>query len=542
MNIGTYKEEVQNWIKEIQHNRGRNPERMLWYCDKIEEYGRKVHDDALIGFACFSRGETYYLMNDVKNFYTQMLACLAPMEKIGEWGYLAMANNMLGIMSLNRGNVLFAMDYYMKAINYCQTYQLPDLEWMIHMNIYTLYLNLGEYQKALDHLKIGYHYIISHPNRPEYHENLTSVYIGMAKVYLKKEDLTKAGSYKQKVERDCIPYLDPLNRLIVDCFLARYYDAVGEEEQLLAVIEQIGQSITKDIPIMDIFDDLCEYMEMLIEIGHLDDFQSVYHVVERLAEWTTVRNMRKKLLTMKIRYHQSKGEIEEQKQAALSYYELSEQMERENRLMVSNMIALRSSLNDLAQINQEVERENLVLHRKSETDALTGLYNRFKLNEYGEEAFQRTQKKKTGLAIEILDVDYFKQYNDNYGHQAGDAAICAIADAMMNLQNHSGIFCSRYGGDEFVIVYEDFTQQEVLQLAEDLKRAILEKKIPHAYSKASEVVTISQGICWGVPKDGYKVWDYLHTADELLYQVKKVSRNSIRIGKIEEFMRQEKEV
>ena len=537
-----YKEEVQNWIKEIQQNRGKDPERLLRYCDKIEDYGRKVHDDALIGFACFSRGETYYLMNDVKNFYAQMLACLASMEEIGEWGYLAMANNMLGIMSLNRGNVLFAMDYYMKAINYCQTYRLQDLEWMIHMNIHTLYLNLGEYQKALDHLKIASNYIASNQNRPEYYQNLTSVYVGMAKIYLKTDELHKADGYKKKIENECMPHLDPLNRLSVDCFLARYYYAAGEEALLPEVIGRIGSGITKDIPIMDIFDDLCEYMDMLIEIGRLDDFRSVYEVMERLTEWTTVTNMRKKLLSMKIRYHDAKGEEEEKKDAALVFYELSEQMERENSLMVSNMIKLRSTLDDLALINQEVERENLALHRKSETDALTGLYNRFKLNEYGEEAFRRALEQQKGLGMEILDVDYFKQYNDHYGHQAGDAAICVVADAMAELQERSGIFCSRYGGDEFVIIYEGFNRQDVLRLAEELKDSICKKAIPHVHSKAAGVLTISQGICWGVPKAGDKVWDYLHTADQLLYQVKKVSRNSIRIGAIGEYMKQEKEV
>ncbi len=120
MNISLYMQEVQNWIKEIQPDRGRDSKRLMENCDKIEEYGRKIHDDALIGFACFSRGETYYLMNDTRNFYVQMIACIPSMEKIGEWGYVVMANNMLGIMSLNRGNAPYAMDYYLKALSYCE--------------------------------------------------------------------------------------------------------------------------------------------------------------------------------------------------------------------------------------------------------------------------------------------------------------------------------------------------------------------------------------------------------------------------------------
>ena len=67
-------------------------------------------------------------------------------------------------------------------------------------------------------------------------------------------------------------------------------------------------------------------------------------------------------------------------------------------------------------------------------------------------------------------------------------------------------------------------------MAEYLKQMILRQAVEHKYSKAADVLTISQGICWGIPGGGNKVWDYLHEADELLYQVKKVSRNSIRMG------------
>ncbi len=123
----------------------------------------------------------------------------------------------------------------------------------------------------------------------------------------------------------------------------------------------------------------------------------------------------------------------------MTYYELSEEMEKENSVMVASMINMRNSLNNLAQINWEVEQENIALHRKSETDPLTGLYNRYKLNEYGEDAFIRAREQQTPLGIEILDIDYFKEYNDNYGHQAGDEALKMVSRMIMQMQ-HQGKF------------------------------------------------------------------------------------------------------
>ena len=100
MDITIYQADVQNLILEIQTYRGVDPERILSACDELEEHGARENDQGLIGYAKFSRGETYYLLNDVMRFYNEMTGCVSLMEAIGEWGYVVMANNMLGIMSL----------------------------------------------------------------------------------------------------------------------------------------------------------------------------------------------------------------------------------------------------------------------------------------------------------------------------------------------------------------------------------------------------------------------------------------------------------
>ena len=522
MNISLYMQEVQNWIKEIQSDRGRDPKRLMENCDKLEEYGRKIHDDALIGFACFSRGETYYLMNDTRNFYAEMLACLPAMEKIGEWGYVVMANNMLGIMSMNRGNAPYAMDYYLKALSYCEKYGLPQLEWIVHMNMGCLYQNIHEYQKALDHLESGYHYIIVNQMMPGYIQHLTAAYLNMAKAYLcmaKEQNATEMLTTVAHVES-----------LAVSCFQARYYYEKGQEEALSKEIMHISDYLKQDVPIMDVYDDLYEYMCMLLESKRYDDFKSCYFAIEELTKQTNIRNLEKRLLTILICYYKSMEDEEHYQKATVAYYELSEEMEKENSVMVASMIQMRNSLNNLVQINWEVEQENIALHQKSETDPLTGLYNRYKLNEYGEDAFMRACDKQTSLAIEILDIDYFKEYNDNYGHQAGDEVLKMISRILLQMQKHGNVFCSRYGGDEFVLIYSDMPEEEAYQWSEQLKQMIMQQAIEHKHSKAADIITISQGICWGIPTKENKVWDFLHAADVLLYEAKKVSRNSIRLG------------
>ena len=108
-----------------------------------------------------------------------------------------------------------------------------------------------------------------------------------------------------------------------------------------------------------------------------------------------------------------------------------------------------------------------------------------------------------------------------------------IADELKKMQD-GRIFCARYGGDEFVIIYEGMTEKEVFAEAENLRERILARKLEHAYSKALPIVTISQGICVDIPAEETRSWDFLHAADNMLYQVKKQSRNNIALGRLEE--------
>ena len=178
----------------------------------------------------------------------------------------------------------------------------------------------------------------------------------------------------------------------------------------------------------------------------------------------------------------------------------------------------------------EAEQEKQILMQKSKTDALTGLYNRLHLNTYTREALLRAKEQKSCFAVEMLDVDYFKQYNDNYGHQAGDVCLKQVADRLKMLEKHDGITAFRYGGDEFAVVFEGYTRLQVKTFMQELKDSILELQIEHQFSQVCEVVTISQGAWADVPQVDDSVEGYLHFADDMLYQVKKKGRNDLLAG------------
>jgi diguanylate cyclase (GGDEF)-like protein len=534
MEILTYSREVQLLIGEIQANRGKNPTALISACDKLLAYGNSMKDNALVGYALFSKGETYYLLNDATNFYAQMIASIPPMEDAKEWFYVAMANNMLGIASLNRGNAPVAIDYFIKAISICKDNSLPDIEWIIHLNLGSLYLNIEEYHKAISHIEIAYKYILEHGEMNSYLESITAILLGMGRAYLKLNEQAKFLEIEKKLKNDCMPYLQELDKIVIYCYFARVHNAIGENDARDYWISMVNQLTSKNMPIMDVFDDFYDYLDMLLSTEKYDDFFKSYTVLDELTKHTLIKNLERKLLTLKIRYYRRVGQIEEYKIASVLFFELSEFMERENRLMVSDMVVMKNSYMELTQINKKVEEENTFLQKRSETDPLTGMYNRLKLNEYSEESFGRVTKNNSSIAVEILDIDYFKQFNDNYGHQAGDDCIKFIANMITSITSNENTFAARYGGDEFVVIYENMTYEEVSEKAKELRQKIFDANVEHKFSLVEDRVTISQGICYGKPKVSDSFFAYLQGADKMLYEVKQQSRNNIKICNAEE--------
>ena len=174
-------------------------------------------------------------------------------------------------------------------------------------------------------------------------------------------------------------------------------------------------------------------------------------------------------------------------------------------------------------------KENSVLKIKSETDPMTGLANRFGLSRYSESIFEECYKEKLPIAFFMLDIDYFKPFNDNYGHQAGDEAILALSDTIKEVGEKYPLFASRYGGDEFLVIMYNYSRSDVEMIAKLLKQKIYNKNLTHEYSKVSDRLSISIGVCYGVPCDYQHMNDYLHRADEALYLVKEATKNDYKI-------------
>ncbi len=174
-----------------------------------------------------------------------------------------------------------------------------------------------------------------------------------------------------------------------------------------------------------------------------------------------------------------------------------------------------------------LEEDNVQLKNLANHDGLTGIANRRAFDERLNEEWQRAGRSESELAILLMDVDYFKPFNDFYGHQIGDVCLTRIAEALDKTVGRVGDFVARYGGEEFVIILPNADLNQAVEFADKVREAVTALEIPHEKSNASPYVSLSIGVASTVPgKHDYDEAEFLlRDADRALYQAKNDGRN-----------------
>ncbi|WP_392340920.1 diguanylate cyclase [Moritella marina] len=167
------------------------------------------------------------------------------------------------------------------------------------------------------------------------------------------------------------------------------------------------------------------------------------------------------------------------------------------------------------------------LEKQARTDGLTGLANRRHFDDQLEVEWKRAFRKGGSVSLAMLDIDYFKLYNDNYGHQAGDEVIQQVAHCLNMKVQRSSDTVARYGGEEFAIIMVDCTEQEAALFMQRLVISIEELQLLHAYSSCSQYITCSLGIATLKATEDVDHSMLLRLADNALYRSKAKGRNNL---------------
>ncbi|PKO52640.1 MAG: sensor domain-containing diguanylate cyclase [Betaproteobacteria bacterium HGW-Betaproteobacteria-2] len=180
---------------------------------------------------------------------------------------------------------------------------------------------------------------------------------------------------------------------------------------------------------------------------------------------------------------------------------------------------------------KKTEQELLTLQKKLEEfsfkDGLTGIANRRMFDSILETEWADARRNQSPVSLIMLDIDYFKQYNDEYGHIQGDICLTRVAGILNSASSRPRDFVARIGGEEFAIILPETDEASARKVAERCKLAIEQERIPHTKSGVSDFLTLSIGLATRIPAQTDKALSLVEQADKALYQAKHQGRDRI---------------
>jgi diguanylate cyclase (GGDEF)-like protein len=181
-------------------------------------------------------------------------------------------------------------------------------------------------------------------------------------------------------------------------------------------------------------------------------------------------------------------------------------------------------------ISKDLREANRKLLIQNSIDPLTGLQNRMSFNHYLENLKKNINSSQIIVSAVMIDIDYFKKYNDFYGHAKGDDVIANVGKVIFTISEKYGIFAARYGGEEFILLLQNQTEEIVKLVCEEIIKDVAKLRIPHEFNDVDHVVTVSIGAKTVEASNAHHIMQVIDQADAMLYEVKRTGKNAYMVS------------
>lgn len=521
-------EELSYWTERIDRKIAANEE--LQWRDIEEALSRitEENDRGLYGLCCYYAAYCL-LMNgrqeDCLGYLNEGIRCMVGTAQEHE---AARCYNVLGIIAHGQNNLILALEQYDAALAYAERYKNHFMKSIIVSNMADAFFRVGAYDRAIrcyGECIREFENADDHSAKAKYNYKMMVAGCGYCLAMSgRAEEAKKTASYLWSISRgeadDRVPKLCTYTLFALLCY--QYGDMEQAEQFIRIAIRNIAdkKQLTAE------FDNLLNLIHLVLMIKRYDYLKQILDYAEPMAAIERNDGLLLQLLLFRLRYCSRDMEQEEFLSSAQTFFRIKEKFENRENTQILNMMEMRSKLRRIEEEQQELKKKNTRLLYQMEHDTLTGLYNKSCLNRYLEKAFDEAQQKQIPMGILFVDIDYFKQMNDRYGHSRGDEGIIAVAECLESCMPQD--FAARYGGDEFVVVSLGRTSEYVREKADQIIECIRTKQIPNENSKTEDVLTVTVGAINAVPAKLNKVWDFLSRADNLLYQQKEEKKGICR--------------
>lgn len=511
-----YSEESKHLLDQIIENRFKDIPLQMKLCDQLCILGQSEHNDDIIATSYFYRAEALFSENPSES-ETFANKCLSMPGKGNNTEILARTYNLLGILAYNRDDLSLALDHFLSCFNLCKENGFSHIEGLCACNLGVIFQLLEAYEKAIPYYQSAMKCFEGNSDQQFSLENITSVYSNLFICYSKLDDAENCCT--------CLEFMRRNSEFLEPCFALDFYEV--EYAYLIHSTSQIHQNIVFTVEkalhqenlleFIDTYQLLCEFLYRLEEF---DLLKTLLDLIDSEIDEQVFPGIRINLLKYRLKCIEAKQDWEQYLACSNKFIHTYDTITENYHRSIMESVNLRFRV-------EELRKEELLYEMQSRTDELTRVYNRSGFHHFAEPLLQKAVKHQVPIGFSIIDVDYFKDINDRYGHTAGDNCLKQIADILTGFQDKDTIV-SRYGGDEFILFTYGKEQYEIEKIASAIKEQIAQLKIPNEKSAVSDFLTLSQGIHCAVPAPQESLLDYMHKADKALYIVKRKGRNGFR--------------
>lgn len=512
-----FSEDIQVRLRKMDELRFSEPEKVIPLAEILYKEASEAGNDGLMGYADFFAGDAWYCIGNVDSCLYHMKRAIRGFERVGNWYKEIGCYILLGIVFSNQGDTSNAFASYREALILAQENEdIFDMA-LIYEN-YSEICDMTENEdKALQYALLARRCILKSRENPRFRRIYAIIQTTVAKLDLKAGKLDHAERIIAELRRfNAENNEDPgLDMLIIDllCKSAKG-DIEHEEESVRRVMQNFDNNPYRS----DYFMYILLFMKYLRDKGMNDILSRVIEEMEDSLGNENFPAIQLKISDFKVELLEEQHREDELLIELRKYRTFFRRQQEQNSKTVRFVLDLQSSLECSRKVNGE-------LQKKVGTDELTGIANRWRLRDKLFSMYKKAESDSMLFAIEMMDIDHFKEINDTYGHAAGDKCLTAVAEVLKDISDEK-CFPIRYGGDEFMILYTGQSQDELDRICHHIRMNVQEK------IKETDIpdFTISQGVFGAVPDSSDHMESWATRADHALYQGKNLGGDAINLN------------
>ncbi len=491
-------------------------------CKELLSISEENHDTYGISFANLYLFDAYFTRDDHEQAKIYLLKTQSLCEQYQYNDLLMVFHNLAGLYYQDLFDEHSALQHYLVALDLAQKLGNPITESKIYNNLGICFRRRYDNQKALYYFNAAYETMKSHFCEQE-RGTIISFLCNAAEIY---QTMSMVKESKEALEKGQELFVDnQYSYFQLKSTWSGHYAIAGDKEKSIAYAKElIDDGLSKFSHTQFVSS---AYFEVFDHMLLIDCKEMAHRYLLLLESYCTFKKIGEyyNYIVRKMKYYERYGTIEECNLVYREFYKTSLKLnEVDDALRIENILSkidFTIALFDL----REMRKENEQLENASYLDELTQLYNRRYIFKIKKKVL--TEKEHVQIGYAIFDVDYFKEYNDTYGHFKGDEALRCVAN-ILKQNNKENIYACRYGGDEFLVLFIGYTKDDIEKYIQKEQEELVQCNVEHKTSKSSSCLSLSIGFSEGFPTNETMHKQLLESADQALYKAKEAGRNCYR--------------